>query len=59
MNPTDIHVGQKYVIRHDSQEITVKVLARCKTAVHSWMCERNDRIKMIVSAEAFLWPAPH
>ena len=58
MNENDIHIGERYLIRHEGREMTVKVLARCETAVHSWMCEREDRIKMIVSAEAFLRPVP-
>ena len=58
MNENDIHIGERYLIRHEGREMTVKVLARCETAVHSWMCEREDRLKMIVSAEAFLRPAP-
>ena len=54
MHTNDIRVGERYVIRHDNQEIPVKVIARCEAALHSWMCERKDKVKLIVAAEAFV-----
>ena len=30
------------------------MLARCEEAIQSWLCQRDDKISLIVSAEAFV-----
>ena len=57
MQPDTIHIGERYVVIQDGKQTTVKVVARCEGAIHSWRCERDDKTILIVSVEAFQRPA--
>ena len=57
MKSDEIRSGERYVVRYRGEEITVKAVSRCPTAVDSWICERADKISLIVPTESFLRPA--